>query len=210
MPQDRQTALQFADRVATLAVHDPLAELLGALEPGQAFHYTYEDAVKLCGHSCPTVARAWLMTIAAVRELYGDRVPVRGEIEVVIGGDPRDGSTGPASRVVELLTGAAPESGFGGLAGHCRRRDLLRFDPALEGRMRFRRTDTGATVEVELDRGAIPAEPDLPDAMRAALAPQATVEQRRRFAELWQRRVEGLLTGAAARAVRVQRLGDAA
>mgnify|MGYP003492414693 FL=1 len=42
-------------------MRDPLAELLGAAEGGR-LEYTYADAVKLTGHSCPTVAGAWLAT----------------------------------------------------------------------------------------------------------------------------------------------------
>ena len=59
----------FYDAVAPIAVTDPLAELLGAAEGGR-FEYHYRDAVKLAGHSCPTVAGAWLMTRTALARLY--------------------------------------------------------------------------------------------------------------------------------------------
>ncbi len=38
----------------TINLYDPLAELLGAGDG--RFTYTYDDAVKLSGHACPTVA----------------------------------------------------------------------------------------------------------------------------------------------------------
>ncbi|MBI2893742.1 MAG: hypothetical protein HYY06_09335 [Deltaproteobacteria bacterium] len=191
---DRQTDLSFADRAAPLALRDPLAELLGVLPPGGTFRYTFEDAVKLCGHSCPTVAAAWLMTAAALETLYPDQSPVRGQIEVTVGGAADDGGSGPMALVVCLVTGAAPETGFGGLMGRYSRKDLLRFDPRLEGRMRFRRTDTGATVVVSVDRSRIPMPPEMPALMSATLAGRASPEDARRFATLWQSRVESMLT----------------
>ena len=42
-------------------MRDPLARFLGAAEDG-VIEYTYADTVKLAGHSCPTVASAYLMT----------------------------------------------------------------------------------------------------------------------------------------------------
>ena len=45
----------FYDAVAPIVVADPLAALLGATEDGR-IEYRYLDAVKLAGHSCPTVA----------------------------------------------------------------------------------------------------------------------------------------------------------
>ncbi|MCC6848662.1 MAG: hypothetical protein IT294_09185 [Deltaproteobacteria bacterium] len=200
---DDQTALAFATRAPTVALRDPLAEFLGALRPGGTFRYGYEDAVKLCGHSCPTIARAYLMTVVALGRLYPGDTPVRGDIEVTVGGERDDGGSGPMALVVGLLTGAAPETGFGGLMGRWRRKDLLRFDARLAGRMRFRRTDTGAAVEVACDTGLVPPSPELPTLMRAALGGQASAEEHRRFATLWQDRVERMVTGDPTRIVQV-------
>ena len=71
----------FFDAVAPIIVIDPLAALLGAAEGGR-IEYRYLDAVKLAGHSCPTVAGAWLMTRAALAHLYQDTVPERGSLRV--------------------------------------------------------------------------------------------------------------------------------
>ena len=50
----------FFEQVPGITVHDPLADLLGAAQGGLV-HYGYADAVRLAGHSCPTVASAyWL------------------------------------------------------------------------------------------------------------------------------------------------------
>ena len=50
----------FFQDIPPLTLRDPLAALLGAAEGG-LIDYRYADAVKLAGHSCPTVAGAWLM-----------------------------------------------------------------------------------------------------------------------------------------------------
>jgi len=195
--------LGFTARVASLSLRDPLSEVLGVVEPGEALTFTYEDAVKLAGHSCPTIAGAYLVTAVALRALYGAQLPVRGEIEVTVGA-PRDrGGTGPMAQVISLLTGAAAETGFHGLFGRFRRKDLLRFDPALDGRFRFRRTDTGAAVDVSYDPSAAPSAPELPALLTATLAGTATADERRRTGDLWQARVADILTGDPARVVRV-------
>jgi hypothetical protein len=145
----------------SIVFSDPLAEFLGALPERGTFRYTYDDVVRLCGHSCPTVAGAFLMTAAAVCALYRDTTPVRGEIEVIVGGE-RDGtSSGPMSQVFTFLTGAATDSGFAGLADRWRRRGLLHFDPSLAGKVRFRRLDRGTTVDVTYQPGRIPPTSEL-------------------------------------------------
>lgn len=46
---------EFFDAVPPLRLRDPLAAFLGAAEEG-VLEYRYIDAVRLAGHSCPTVA----------------------------------------------------------------------------------------------------------------------------------------------------------
>ena len=64
----------FAD-APTLTVRDPLAEFLGAAQQG-IMEYRYVDVVRLAGHSCPTVAGAYLMTLHGLRALYGSDLTV--------------------------------------------------------------------------------------------------------------------------------------
>ena len=191
--------------IDTIELSDPLASFLGALPPGGTFRYSYDDAVKLSGHSCPTVAGAWLMTVAALRELYPNAIPARGDIEVTVGGAPDGNSTGPMSQVFALLTGAAGETGFAGLGGRFRRRGLLRFDPSLGGRIRFRRVDTGDAVEVLYEPGRVPASAELRQVMARALDQDATPDEEARFAELWMARVREIVSGDPARVVQVRR-----
>jgi hypothetical protein len=199
--------LPFLAHAPSIELRDPLAEVLGVLEPGATFRYTYEDVVKLSGHSCPTVAGAFLMTVEALRRLYPERPPARGEVEVVVGGDPTDGSAGPMSQVIAHVTGAAPETGFLGLMGRWRRASLLRFDPANPGRIRFRRTDTGATVDATYDPSAVPPDARLQPLLVGTLTGRATAEETRRFGELWQDRVGRILTGDPSHVVRLKDAG---
>src|SRR3546814_4436243 len=62
----------FFDDAPVLRLRDRLSELLGATPDG-VIEYRYADAVRLAGHSCPTVAGAWLCARAGLRALYGDR-----------------------------------------------------------------------------------------------------------------------------------------
>ena len=71
----------FFDLVPRMRMHDPLAEFLGAFEGG-IVEYAYIDAVRLAGHSCPTVAGAYWLTRQALLALYPDALPERGGCKV--------------------------------------------------------------------------------------------------------------------------------
>jgi hypothetical protein len=93
--------------------------------------------------------------------------------------------------VAGLITGAAAEGGFKGLAGRFARRGLLQFGAQVGAQLRFTRLDTGASVEVDLPH-ATPA-PELVAALRRALQPEASAEEREAFGRAWQARVTGML-----------------
>lgn len=59
----------FFTEIPPIVVHDRLAEFLGAADGG-VIEYRYADAVKLAGHSCPTVAGAFLLARRALASLY--------------------------------------------------------------------------------------------------------------------------------------------
>lgn len=183
----------FAD-APTITLRDPLAIFLGASDDG-AITYTYADAVKLAGHSCPTVAGAYLMVRGGLRALYGNEMPERGCIEVYLR-EPRDeGTTGVIAAVAMLLTGAAPETGFGGIGAKRRfaRRDLQHFGAAIDGLMALRRKDNGHGVTLDLNTAAVPAAPEMQAMFPRVVAEQASEDEQARFAALWQDRVERML-----------------
>jgi hypothetical protein len=107
------------------------------------------------------------------------------------------------AQVIGLLTGAAPETGFGGLGGRYRRQGRGTFDPALAGRVRFRRLDTGAAVEVRDDPAPLPPAREIAPLMVAGLRGEGTPEDHRRFGARRQARVRDLLSGDPARVIRV-------
>jgi len=183
---------EFFAAVPAFVVRDPLAELLGAAEDG-LIEYRYADAVRLAGHSCPTVAGAWLMTTRALDTLYGDTTPVRGEIAVALGDPEEAGVAGVMAAVASLLTGAAGSGGFKGLGGRHGRRGLLRFGVAGIAGMRFTRQDTGTAVDCRLRLETVPADPHLGPLLGAILSDQADDDARRDFARLWQERVRRVL-----------------
>ena len=115
--------------------------------------------MKLAGHSCPTVAGAYLMTGKALAELYGNELPVRGAIKVEFRDGQGDGVTGVIANVVGLLTGAAQYGGFKGIGGRFDRRNLLHFDAGISGDIRFTRIDTGASVETTYHPELAPLRP---------------------------------------------------
>lgn len=175
----------FFDALPAIVLADPLAETLGAAAGG-VIEYRYLDAVKLTGHSCPTVAGAWLMTRAALARLYPGQVPRRGEIGVELRQGRDQGVAGVIASVAGLVTGAADEGGFKGLAGHFARHGLLRFGVAMQGEIRFTRLDTGGSVELSHRPQVVPRPAGLNELLRDALAPQASAGARRAFADAWQ------------------------
>lgn len=80
----------FFDAIPRIVLRDPLAEFLGAADGG-LIEYSYLDAVKLAGHSCPTVASAFCLTRRAMRALYGDALPERGGLRVAFSASAADG-----------------------------------------------------------------------------------------------------------------------
>ncbi len=182
----------FADAPA-IETLDPLAALLGASEGGR-LQYRYVDAVRMAGHSCPTVASAFLMTRAALRRLYGDELPRRGEIRVQFRDQGDAGVTGVVAAVATLITGATEDSGFPGLAGQFRRRERLFFgSPTRFGEIAFSRLDGGATAEVAAHLQRVAGDPRTSALMRRCLQGEAAPHEAALLRELWQSRVRRLL-----------------
>jgi len=182
----------FFDRAPRIAVRDPLARFLGAAEEG-VIEYTYADVVKLAGHSCPTVASAYLMTRAALQALYPDTLAERGGIRVELRGDRLEGVTGVVANVVSLLTGATQDTGFKGIGGHFDRRGLLFFGVDIPGQIRFTRVDTGAAAIVSAHLDRVPSDRRIVALMPRCIAGTATADDAALFQTLWQDRVRKLV-----------------
>lgn len=175
----------FFEAAPSIVMFDALAQTLGAAEAG-IIEYRYVDAVKLAGHSCPTVAGAWLMTRKALALLYPGQTPHRGEVQVAMRDAQDAGVVGVMASVAGLVTGAAGNGGFKGLAGRHARRDLLTFGVPMRGEMRFTRVDNGGSVEVSHYPEAAARPGDLRQQMQAVLGGQADGAQREAFGKTWQ------------------------
>jgi len=183
----------FFSEVQPIAVHDRLAEFLGAADGG-IVEYRYADAVKLAGHSCPTVAGAYLLTSRALAALYSDELPERGEIQVDFREAQEDGVAGVMANVIGLITGAVGVGGFKGIAGHFSRRHLLSFEEIdLPGDISFTRRDNGQRVTAALHLEHVAPDPRAGPLLQRLLAGERDPVVAEVFATLWQDRVRHIL-----------------
>lgn len=182
----------FFDQVRRIATRDPLAELLGSCEEGR-MEYGYADAVRLTGHSCPTVAGAYLVTLRALEQLFPGEAAERGSVRVLFRDEFDEGVTGVIASVVTLLTGATAEGGFKGLAGRYARCDLMRFGARIPASIRFERTDSGQAVDADYHPERIPAAARMRELLGGILSGNASAAERREFGALWQERVKRIL-----------------
>jgi hypothetical protein len=183
----------FYEKAPVVRTRDPFAEMLGAAREG-ILEYRYIDAVRLAGHSCPTVAGAFLMGRAALAALYRDEPAERGGITVRMPTPEHEGTTGVMAQVLTLLTGAAADNGFHGIQGRYRRKGLLSFAKQREGEaIAFTRLDTGDSVTVTLNVSLVPGDPAQGPRLAAILKDRADDAQRLAFANAWQDRVRRLL-----------------
>lgn len=182
----------FFDQAPTITVHDGLAEFLGACTDGM-ITYRYIDAVRLAGHSCPTVAGAYLMTRCALDALYPDGTPERGALKVRFAAAQDAGVSGVIGSVVGLITGAAGIGGFKGIGGKFQRQHLLQFGVGDDGEVVFERGDNGAAVQLSMHMNRVAADPGMNVLLRKVLDGLATPDDNRAFAALWQARVKRIL-----------------
>ena len=75
----------FFAEVEEIRLKDPLSYILGAMDEGEEMVFKYTDAVKMAGHSCAAVSGAYKVTLEALKRLYGDDTPIRGEVRVEMG-----------------------------------------------------------------------------------------------------------------------------
>jgi len=185
---------EFFDKAPSFSLYDPLAEFLGATENGE-IEIKYIDCVKLAGHSCPTVAGAYILTYQALKALYQDELPRRSEITISLR-EPKDsGVTGVIGTVCSFICGASDEGGFAGIGSKFSRRDKLHYGvSSIEGDIEFKREDNSKSISLKLDTSAVPGNPNMMPLMQKALGGMASEEEKREFQAMWQKRVEYMIT----------------
>jgi formylmethanofuran dehydrogenase subunit E len=183
---------EFYDKVETITLFDPLSELLGSFDEG-LITFKYQLIVKAAGHSCPTVAGAYLMTEKALKALYDNEIPVRGEIKVEFKEDIEEGVAGVIGNVISNITGATRVTGFKGLAGKYVRHSLMKFNSGISSSARFTRTDNGKKVDVYYDPSSVGADSQMGSLMQKVVMNVADDTEKSSFKRMWQQRVKEIL-----------------
>jgi hypothetical protein len=97
------------------------------------------------------------------------------------------------AQTIGYIVGAATQTGFRGIAGRFSRQNLLVFDPSAQpfGSVTFTRLDNGDSVRVSAFSERLPAAPEMPLAMRQALAGDAKASAV--FKAAWAKRVAAVI-----------------
>jgi hypothetical protein len=183
---------KFYNEVEHIVLQDDLSMFLGASEEG-IIDISYLDIVKMAGHSCVTVAGAYLMALKGLQGLYGTELPRRGEIKVELRESLSDGNTGVVAQVLSNITGATVDTGFVGIHPRFSRRGLLFFGTDMESNVRITRLDTNKSVEVSYMPGRVVNSGEI---MQSAVGPDATEESKRTFPKRWQEMVKTIIDNA--------------
>lgn len=205
--------------VPDIEMYEPFFDLFGQREPGRVVDYTYEEAVKLVGHSCGATSSAWEIAKKAFEILYPDETPVRGEIMVYAPGAEDEWNIGVIGEVITYITGAAPKTGFSGAefgngAGpfpgdpvYVRRNKMVYTEEPVgtwppNGMVwRFGRIDTGAQACIRFNYVGPtgiqpPAGPDWVALGAKVASGMATPEEVEQYTTWWNDRVEYVFDNA--------------
>jgi hypothetical protein len=192
MDLDGMSFPDYFAQIPGVTLHDTLAELLGA-PPDGLLDYRFEDAVRLAGHACPTIAGAWLMARRGLAALHPESIPERGALRVEMRANLESGTAGVVGSIFGLLTGASGAGGFKGLGGRFSRRDLLVFGVEQPAEIRLTRLDSGATALLDYYPERVPPAPEVPALLSRLLGGSADDEERRQFRIVWQDRLRRIL-----------------
>ncbi len=181
---------------------EPLSKILGL--KSSMLTYSYFDCVKLAGHSCPTVAGAYLLTLCSLKNLYKKEIPVRGDIEVKIRDSKSVGTTGVVSNVISYITGAKEEDGFKGLGGNYARNDKLSFDNDIDAEVELVRNDSGDSVRANYNLSKISLPPLDTSIFKKITQQEANESEIELFGSQWQERVRSILLDYGCRAIELK------
>ena len=182
----------FFNNVPSIQLQDPLSNFLGAFEEGK-MEISYLECVKLAGHSCPTVAGAYLMAQQGLQALYKGELPQRGSVQVSMKESEIQGVTGVTCNVISFIVGANGASGFKGLNGNFSRDNLVSYDVPMEGEVTLTRLDTNESVTLSYNPSSVPADAMMQPLMGKCMQGKASDEEKKTFGRLWQARVENIL-----------------
>ena len=180
----------FFDEVEPIRLYDPLSDFLGAFENGE-LEITYLDVVKFAGHSCPTVAGAFLMAKLGLERLFEKNLPVRGEVIVFIKGKKDEGVEGVIGNTIAFICGVTDEAGFKGIGSKFNRANKLFFNADIPKEVRIQRVDNDKFVDISYDPSIVPPNPNMKNLMQQLMMGNSSVKDE--FGKVWQERVEKIL-----------------
>jgi len=213
-----ETAPEFADGFAwdqayitdvpPIMMIDPYFQIFGQSQV--AVPYTYENAVKLAGHSCGATTGAWTITRKALEVLYPDgETPVRGQIAVEAPGAEDEWFVGVFGEIITFITGAAPKTGFiGAEFGQTDdvfvRQNKMVYTEEPTGTLPpkmewiFTRLDTGTKVGITFNLAVITpiVTPERQEMGKKLAAGEATPEEAEDYYEYWNARARFVLENA--------------
>ncbi len=198
----------YITQVPPIMMKDPYLIMFGQTEG--AIPYTYEEAVKLSGHSCGATAGAFTITRKALEVLYPDgETPVRGQIRVLAPGAEDQWYIGVFGEIITYITGAAPKTGFiGAEFGEVndvfvRRNKMIYTEEPTETqppmmKWIFERIDTGKKVSVQFNLAVITpiATPERTAMGKKMALGQATPEEAADYIKYWNDRARFVLENA--------------
>ncbi|OYT11083.1 MAG: hypothetical protein B6I18_05755 [Bacteroidetes bacterium 4572_112] len=183
---------EFYNQVKAIKLYDPLSEFLGSFEDG-IIEFNYLNIVQAAGHSCPTVAGAYLITYKALEALYPNEIAERGNIRVEFRENIEEGVAGVIANVISNITGATRITGFKGIAGKFVRHSLMDFGANINSSARFTRKDTNKSVEVYYNPSSVGGSPMMQPLMQKIMSGMASKEEKVEFGNMWQARVKAII-----------------
>ena len=181
----------FFDTIETIKLKDPLSDILGVFKDG-FYEISYLEVVKGAGHSCPTVAGAYIMTQEAIKALYSNTTGIRGDIKVEFKESLEEGVAGVIANVISYITGATDKSGFKGLNGKFARDSLMFFNKDIKSNARFTSLSQNKIVDVYYNPNTIPPSKEMQPLLQKIMQNKASQEEKKLFGELWQERVKNI------------------
>ncbi len=178
----------FFENIEKIKLQDNLSDFLGTFKDG-IVEFSYLDIVKSAGHSCPTVAGAYLSTLYGLKALYRDELPQRGNIRADFKESQTDGVAGVIASVITNITGATTDFGFKGIGNNFNRTNLMFFNQDIKSSVRFTRLDSNKSVDIVYNPNSIPPLVTQQPLMQKIMQGVATSSEKRAFGEAWQDRV---------------------
>lgn len=182
---------KYYDLVPKIVLYDSLSDFLGALDDG-IISISYLDVVKYAGHSCPTVAGAYLMSYLAIQEFSGNKKLInRGDIKIYAKGPKDEGTNGVIANVAAYVCGINDESGFAGIGGKMSRKNKLFYDNTLRCDLKFEYQ--GNVIEMSYNPSSIRPDKNMIPLLQKIIKGIASENETKTFKILWQNRVEKIL-----------------